>query len=440
MHNFPPPPAIDIEAFTGLPRMPRALADISHLTRRQPEAQTLGIVSLFIPPSPVIYRLTPETAHDLRRSVSQRLTGVLRPNDRLYSVTHWEWLILLPELLSTAPLTLAMLRLHGSLNEAFPTLDGTTLTMECHCGGALWPDDGLDAIHLVQSARIARLHADRNGSGVETYHPGMDALHSEQTQLLSDLPQALAGSSEYNLALHLQPQVSLATGQCTGAEALLRWPQSDGHSIPPMHIIAGLDKLGLRHKFARWLLNQAMQIIAALNEAGIDIPISINLSASDLLDVELPDLVAQALATWEIPAARLRLEITETMMVEETPQVSEVINGLRQIGVTLAIDDFGTGYAGMSYLQRLPVDEVKIDQRFVRQAVDIERDREIISSIAQLSRRLNMSVLAEGVEDAATAGLLQTLGCEYAQGFLYAHALPLAEFIAWHQRQPSLPG
>lgn len=415
--------------------MPRALADISHLTRRQEAPQPLGIVSLFIPPTPVIYRLTPETAHDLRRSVCRRLESVLRPSDRLYSVTHWEWLILLPELLSSAPLTLAMLRLRGSLSEALTTLDGTSINLECHCGGALWPDDGLDAIHLVQSARIARIHADCNGSGVETYHPGMDAMHSEQTQLLADLPQALAGSSEHNLCLYLQPQVSLADGRCTGAEALLRWPQGDGHSTPPLHIIAALDKLGLRHKFARWLLNQAMQIIGALNTAGIDIPISINLSASDLLDIELPDLVAQALATWSIPAGRLRLEITETMMIEESPQVSEVINGLRQIGVSLAIDDFGTGYAGMSYLQRLPVNEVKIDQRFVRQAVNSERDREIIASITQLSHRLNLTVLAEGVEDASTAAILQTLGCEYAQGFLYAHALPLTEFIAWHNRQ-----
>lgn len=414
--------------------MPRALADISQLTRKS-EAQTLGVVSIFIPPSPVIYRLTPETAHDLRRLVSQHLGSVLRPSDQLYSITHWEWLVLMPELLSTAPLTLAMLRLRGSLGEAFPTLDGNSINLECHCGGALWPDDSMDAIHLVQSARIARLHADRNGSGVETYHPGMDALHSEQSQLLADLPQALTGSGEHNLCLHLQPQVQLASGRCTGAEALLRWPQANGDTVPPHHIIAALDKLGLRHKFTRWLLNQTMQIITTLSNVEIAIPISINLSATDLLDIELPDLVAQALATWDIPARRLRLEITETMMVEESPQVSEVITGLRRLGVTLAIDDFGTGYSGMSHLQRLPVDEVKIDQRFVRQAVDTERDREIISSIAQLSHRLNLSVLAEGVEDEATARILQDLGCEYAQGFHFSHALPLEEFIEWYRQR-----
>jgi len=410
---------------------------MAQFTRQPATTRTLGIVSLFIPPTPILYRLTPETAHDLRRTVSQRLTSVLRPNDRLYSITHWEWLILMPELLSTALLTLAMLRLRGSLSDAFSSLDGNSLTLEGHCGGALWPENGTDPLFLLQSARIARLHAGFGESGIEIYRPEMDARQSEHPQYFNDLPQALAGHGTHPLCLYLQPQVRLADGCCTGAEALLRWPQADGSTPPPHHIIAALDKLDLRHQFSRWLLNQSMQIITALHAAGIDIPVSINLSARDLLDIELPDQVAQALATWDIPPQRLRLEITETMMVEESPQVSEVLAGLRRIGVALAIDDFGTGYAGMSYLQRLPVNEVKIDQRFVFQALSSERDREIIASIAQLSHRLKLSVLAEGVENQATAELLKTLGCEFAQGFLYARALPLAEFIAWHRQRAS---
>ena len=436
MHNLTISPSADIEPFTGLPRLTRALADISLLTRQLGANQNLGIVSLFIPPSPAIYRLTPETAHDLRHSISQRLGSVLRPSDRLYSITHWEWLILMPGLLSTALLTLAMLRLRGSLGEPVATLDGTALTLDGHCGGALWPDDGSDPPFLLQSARIARLYAGHNDSGIETYRPGMDAQQNEHAQFANDLPQALASNSPQPLCLYLQPQIRLADGRCTAAEALLRWPQADGSTPPPLHIIAALDKLDLRHQFSRWLLNQSMQIITELDRAGIGIPISINLSAHDLLDIELPDQVAQALATWDVAPQRLRLEITETMMVEESPQVSEVIARLRRLGVTLAIDDFGTGYAGMTYLQRLPVDEVKIDQRFVRQATGSKRDREIIASVAQLSHRLNLSVLAEGVEDAHTAEVLKELGCEFAQGFLYSRAVPLAEFIEWYRRQP----
>ncbi|MGE5384616.1 MAG: putative bifunctional diguanylate cyclase/phosphodiesterase [Betaproteobacteria bacterium] len=423
--------APNVDYLTGLPRLAQALVDISALSRRQETSEALGIISLFVLPAPELYRLTLEAAQNLRIAVSNRLSRSLRQQDRIYTVSHWEWLIILPDLVSPAPLTLAMMKLRSVLDEAFETLDGTRMQLNCYCGAAFWPDDGDDAIHLTQSARIARLYAERNGSGAELYQRSMDMPEEGEAKFLAALRQALAGNGSTPLYIYLQPQISLTTGRCTGAEALLRWPQADQRSIPPHHIIAALKKLGLRHNFTRWLLNQAMQSITSLSAAGIDIPISVNLSATDLLDVELPDLVTQSLATWDVSPNRLRLEITETMMVEESQQVTDVLHRLSSIGVTLAIDDFGTGYAGMSYLQRLPVEEVKIDQSFVLQAVHQERDREIILSITQLAHRLKLTVVAEGVENQATADLLRTLGCEFAQGFLYAEALPIEEFIDW---------
>lgn len=432
-----PLPAID--PFTGLPRLPEALADISLLARQLATGQALGIVSLFVPPTPALYRMTPEAGQHLRGALTQRLVRALRQHDRVYSVSNWEWLILLPALVSASPLTLAMLKVRAELSDPFETLDGVPISLEAYCGGALWPDDGEDPIHLAQSARIARLHAASTGSGALCYQHDMDRREEGPLSSQAELQRALAGSGENVMSLYLQPQVDLRTGLCTGAEALLRWKRPDGREVPPYHIIAALEKQGLRHSFTRWLLNQAMQSVAALMAVGIDIPLSVNLSASDLLDVELPDLVSQALSVWDIPARRLLVEITETMMVEETPQVMDVLRRLRQLGLTLAIDDFGTGYAGMSYLQRLPVDEVKIDQRFVRQLVDTQRDREIIASIIHLSHRLNLKVIAEGVETRETADLLRHLGCELAQGNYYSPALPLEQFIVWHcQRDKAL--
>jgi len=433
--THPAPSSIDIDPFTGLHKLPQALADISLLARQQPGTQALGIVSLFVPPSPALYRITPEAGHHLRATLSQRVIQALRKQDRLYSVSKWEWLILLPELVSAAPLTLAMMKVRTTLGDSFETLDGDHLQLDAFCGGSVWPDDGDDPIHLAQSARIARLHAANSGSGALCYQRHMDKTEAGQTRFQTALQQALSGSQENPMSLHLQPQVDLTSGLCSGAEALLRWQHADGNAVPPHHIIAALEKLGLRHSFTRWLLNQSMQCISALTEAGIDIPLSVNLSARDLLDVELPDLVMQALAIWEIPAHRLLLEITETMMVEETPQVTEVLRRLRQLGLTLAIDDFGTGYAGMSYLQRLPVEEVKIDQRFVRQAVGTKRDREIIASIIQLSHRLSLKVVAEGVESQETADMLWSLGCETGQGNHFSPALSLEDFIRWYKRK-----
>ena len=429
----------DTDPLTGLPLLARALADIPTLAKANPDGSIMGIASILIAPSPALYRLTQMATQQLRQTASDRLKGVLRPQDRVYSLGQWEWLILLPELLSPAPLTLAMLRLHGVLHEAFETLDGDTLVFDSHCGGALWPNDGDDPIHLTQSARIARLHAEAEGNGIEVYHQNMENRGGPAAQRFPLLAQALAGNAAQLPRLHLQPQVDLETGACIGAEALLRWPLSNGEFATPYHVIAAIEKQGLRHTFARWLFNQSMQILNTLNQANIPISLSVNLSAHDLLDVELPDLLAQTLSTWEVPAERLLLEITETTMVEESRQVEEVLRGLRQLGVALAIDDFGTGYAGMSYLQRLPIEEVKIDQCFVRQVCTSERNREIVASVTQLAHRLQLRVVAEGVEDEATATLLCELGCRHAQGFLYARALPLDDFIAWYRERPAPP-
>ena len=183
----------------------------------------------------------------------------------------------------------------------------------------------------------------------------------------------------------------------------------------------------------RWLLHQATQIQLQLAEQGIDIVLSINLSANDLLDIELPDMIGQVLATWDIAPDRILLEITETIMVDESWQVLDVLNRMRKLGLHLSIDDFGTGYAGLSYLQRLPVQEVKIDQMFVRQAAESEKAREIITSIIQLATKLNMSVIAEGVETTEILGILSALGCRFAQGYLFSKALPMPAFIDWWQ-------
>ena len=189
----------------------------------------------------------------------------------------------------------------------------------------------------------------------------------------------------------------------------------------------------MRQTFNRWLLHQATQIQLQLAEQGIDIVLSINLSANDLLDIELPDMIGQVLATWDIAPDRILLEITETIMVDESWQVLDVLNRMRKLGLHLSIDDFGTGYAGLSYLQRLPVQEVKIDQMFVRQAAESEKAREIITSIIQLATKLNMSVIAEGVETTEILGILSALGCRFAQGYLFSKALPMPAFIDWWQ-------
>lgn len=418
-----------VDPVTRLPDLAVALADIARQSQQLSAEHCLGIVNFTVLSDPALLRLTPEVDRHLRAEVTRRLAGALRPRDRLYSASHWEWLLVLAELPSSVPLMLAMLRLDALFADSFTTFDGSFLTLRVACGGALYPDNGTEPRHLVQSSRIACLTADRTGSRFAAYDPAMEQTDNAQQQLHAELPRALSGAP--GLSLSLQPQIDLSSGRCVGCEALLRWHLPAGDHIPPNHTLAAVERLGLRATFTRWLLQQAMQIQNRLRAENIHVVLSVNLSANDLLDAELPDLIAQTLATWELTSDCLLLELTETLMIEDTEQVIGVLQNLRKQGFHLSIDDFGTGYASMSYLQRLPVQEVKIDQSFVRYAETSERDREIIASLAQLAHRLDMVVVAEGIETVEAAEIVAQLGCDRAQGYLYAAAMPLEEFILW---------
>ena len=417
-----------IDQTTGLPRMATALANLTLLMRDNQPERLLGVIALAMVPDAQLFRRSVDAVHKLRIEASLKMRSLLRPQDQIYAISQREWLIILPNLISSAALTLAMIRLRDGL-AAIERLDGLSSLPRLAIGSAQWPDDSSDPLFLVQSARIARLFAEQGKADIQSYKPEMEVENDDQQALLNDLRQALHNNRE--LALYLQPQIEIASGRCTGAEALLRWQRSNGEWVAPPRILEAIDRLGLRQVFNRWLLQQATQIQLQLAGQGIDIVLSINLSANDLLDSELPDMIGQALAIWEIAPAKILLEITETMMVEESWQVMDVLNRMRKLGLRLSIDDFGTGYAGMSYLQRLPVQEVKIDQMFVRQLAESEKAREIVTSVIQLASRLKMSVIAEGVETAEILGIISSLGCRFAQGYFYSKAIALPDFISW---------
>lgn len=420
-----------IDQATGLPRLPTALAELSGLIRENQPDRPLGIIALAVVPTPLFFRHSADTLHRMRLEMSRQIVALLRPQDRVYAISQREWLIILPNLISSAALTLAMIRLRDGLVALSSQVENLQHLPQLALGSAHWPDHGSDPLFLLQSARLARMVAEKGNADIQNYHPAMETEGGNEQSLLNELRLALRHNQ--GLALYLQPQIEIVSGRCTGAEALLRWQRSNGDWVAPPQILQGIDRLGLRQTFNRWLMHQATQIQLQLAEQGIDIVLSINLSANDLLDIELPDMIGQALATWEIAPERILLEITETVMVDESWQVLDVLNRMRKLGLRLSIDDFGTGYAGMSYLQRLPVQEVKIDQMFVRQAAESEKAREIITSIIQLATRLKMSVIAEGVETTEILDILAGLGCRFAQGFLFAKALPVLEFITWWQ-------
>ncbi|NTV68715.1 MAG: EAL domain-containing protein [Azonexaceae bacterium] len=420
---------------TGLPLMASALADLPKMIRENTPGRLLGVIALAIVPDSLLFRQSTDSIHKLRVLVSQEIQATVRPQDRVYSLSQREWLIIQPNLLSSAAPMLAMIRLRDKLMAITGAGASVSYIPRLAQGAALWPANGEDALFLVQSARIARLASEQGNPDILLYQPSMESEGEKEHGLLGDLRQALTDNR--GLALYLQPQMDIASGRCVGAEALLRWQRGNGEWVAPPRILEAIDRLGQRQTFNRWLLHQASQIQKQLVEHGIEIALSLNLSANDLLDVELPDMIGQALATWDLDPTKFMLEITETMMIEESWQVMDVLERLRALGLRLSIDDFGTGYAGMGYLQRLPVQEVKIDQTFVRQLAHSDKAREIVASVIQLAGKLEMSVIAEGVETQEMLDALQALGCRFGQGFFYSPALPLSDFIRWWQTSPS---
>jgi EAL domain-containing protein (putative c-di-GMP-specific phosphodiesterase class I) len=411
-----------------------ALSDIAGLTRRSKEA-LFGVIAFTVSVDPTLIRLPPESTQRLRQEIALRLSNRLRSSDILYSMSTWEWLAVLPEMRSTAVLTLAMLGLRRPFAEQALIVDGIEISLRTACGAAVHPDDGNDALHLIQSARIACLLANQLDQGCLAYHVSMENT-GENLQAL-DRELTAAFNSGNGLELYLQPQIDVASQTCVSAEALLRWQRDSGEWVTPPSILMSIERQGLRHRFNRWLFQRASEICNSLDRAGIPITMAINLSANDLQDPEIPELLAQALSTWEIKPGAVQIEITETVMVEETKGVMDVLQRIRNLGIDLSIDDFGTGFSGMSYLKNLPVQEVKIDQSFIGQIANSAKDREIADSIIQLAHRLGMEVVAEGVETPEAARIVSELGCDRLQGWLYSKALALPDFMAWYQARRS---
>lgn len=409
-----------------------ALTEISgRMVKAHASGTGVGVLCVTLQPDAALCRLSLEHGHKLEAEVAARLRRLLRKQDMLFSGERREWLVVLPGLPSSAVLTLAMMKIGQTFSEHPVALEGLEIEVPVVCGASMAPEHGENPLHLVQSARIAALVAAQANLGGQIYDPGMEQVSPRLAQLERELRACFAGDNR--LELHLQPKVRPRVGNCDSAEGLLRWQRMPGDWVPAPVIISLIDRMGMRHLFNRWLFQRAAHTLHLLRKAGAEITLSINLSASDLYDAEVPDLIGQALATWGIEARHLCLEITETGMIEERngEGVADVLRRLRAQGISLSIDDFGTGFSSMSRLQRLSVQEVKIDRSFIQDIVRSEKDREIAASIIELSHRLAISVTAEGVEDEPTAAILTALGCDHLQGYLFARAMPVGDFVAW---------
>ncbi|NTV09911.1 MAG: EAL domain-containing protein, partial [Zoogloea sp.] len=363
----------------------------------------------------------------LRAALSERMRRGLRASDDLVMLGETQWALIAPGLKNAAQLVLAATRLIHACEEELAATD-TTWRGRFSAGCAWAPEHASDAAGLERAARIALLSTRETGAPVQLYKPEVAHLVIKDAQLERDVLFALqTGLFE----LYLQPQVSLSDGACAGAECLLRWERSKGEWIAPYSIIEIIKRLGLMPQLCHQVLSKAARLLAELSQAGVPVHISVNLTASDLQDGELPDLVTQILSTWRVAPASLCLEVTEGDMLADIETSGRILRRLRELGCTIALDDFGTGYSSMAYLRQLPIDELKIDKCFVDRLTRSAEDYAVVDAILRLARAFNLEVIAEGVEDEATLEILRDLGCSQVQGYIFAKAMKPADFIAW---------
>jgi len=366
---------------------------------------------------------------NLLRQVSDRLSALLRTADTVARLGGDEFLLLVPEVIDVDGVGDLASKVVTSLMAPFDVM-GMEIFAGCSLGVTMFPTDGEDFDSLLKKADIAMYRAKESGRNAYRFWDGeMNASVIEHVELLSAMRAALA---HREFTLSYQPQFDLRTGRLIGAEALIRWRHPEKGPISPARFIPLAERSGLVVPIGDWVLQEACAQAQRWRAAGwTDLTISVNVSPVQFRRGSVETSVAQALADSGLPSENLELELTESLLIQDSLQLAESLASLRRMGVRFAIDDFGTGYSNLAYLKRFEVERLKIDQTFVRRLTDDVQDQAIVRAIVQMASSLNLYTVAEGVEDGATLALLGDLGCQQGQGFHWSPAVPPAEFEAF---------
>ncbi len=295
-------------------------------------------------------------------------------------------------------------------------------------GIAHFPEHGQDAQTLVRNADIAMYAAKRNKTGFATYEQHYDTSQQEHLSLLGELRRAV---DRNELRLYYQPKVSLHSSHVSAVEALIRWEHPTRGLVSPAQFIPFAEHTGYIKLLTRWVLREAVRQCGEWLREGLTLQVSVNISARDLMNRELPEHVAELLAEHDVTPGLLCLEITESGFMEDPGHAQKVLDRLAELGVKLSIDDYGTGYSSLSYIMKLPVQELKIDQSFISRMVTDEEISTIVRSTIDLGHNLGLQVVAEGVEDLAVWNMLRSLGCDDAQGYFMSRPLEPRALTSW---------
>jgi diguanylate cyclase (GGDEF)-like protein len=378
-----------------------------------------------------------DTGDRLLIEVADRLRDQVRSSEMVARFGGDEFAILLVNRFSDAPgaLERRLEDVHASLCDRVE-IDGIEFEIGASMGISEWPKHGRDSTRLLHRADVAMYQAKRNQLGMVWYTPDLERDAPRRTDLYLSASLAL---DQGDFSVEIQPKVSAVDGRITGGEALLRWTHPKHGPVSPLEFVPLIDQAGLTGKMTRFVLARAIDAAAMCRDAGIEVPIAVNLTARDLLDPRLPGELQSLLADAGLPASAIQVEITENAMVVDFDTSVRVLSAMRAAGVRVAIDDFGTGYSSLQHLHRLPVDQLKIDRSFVGRLASDPSAAAIVRASVSLANDLGLVIVAEGVEDEQSLRFVAGLGCGEVQGYLISRSLPLLDFIAWSRRWNDTP-
>jgi diguanylate cyclase (GGDEF)-like protein/PAS domain S-box-containing protein len=420
------------DALTGLPNRPLVMDRLGHVLQRSRRDGTLSAV-LFLDLDS--FKLINDTAghgvgDELLMQVAERLSTVIRPGDTLGRFGGDEFVIICDGMAKVDDAVAVAQRAIDTRDVPY-FINGQAIYISSSVGVALArPED--DAQGLLRDADVAMYRAKAMGRGSVCIFD--DEMRVETHNRLDIENALLHALDRRELSLCYQPLVAVDDRRAVAVEALLRWTTSDGVSIPPDQFIPVAEETGLIVRIGTWVLEESCRQLTQWTGDG-DVPaelaVAVNVSARQLIQPGFPDLVGDILDRYDLPADRLVIEITESTVMRDAVGSIAILTELRDLGVRISVDDFGTGYSSLGYLQRLPIDELKVDRAFVSPLATGPRAASIVQSIVSLGHALGLTVIAEGVETEEQQVRLQRIGCDVSQGFLFSRPVPACEIPGW---------
>jgi len=368
----------------------------------------------------------------LLKEVALRLRANAREDDFVARLGGDEFAVLISGR-DTERATALAERIVQALERPFP-LSIQTLVVSASVGIAFAGPD-IDGGTLLRHADLAMDAAKRRGNGVATYVDSENVPAAHRLAMSGDLRAAVERNE---FLLYFQPQINVKTREVHGVEALVRWQHPSRGLMMPDTFIPIAEEIGMMDRLTDWVLEAAFVQLERWNQAGIDLRMSVNLSAQDLRDEHVAQMIAQLFKRHEVSPRQLCLELTETAVTTEAETAAERLRHLARYGIRISIDDFGTGYSSLALLKQFPVDELKIDKQFVMGMDRDEDDAAIVYSTIELAHRLGVDVVVEGVETAATLRTIARLSADFAQGYAISPPLPVAAFEEWLRNYPQL--